>query len=90
MAAKFFGGIRISEAGLAGADIMDGCSNLVEVKYRSKLPKSLMDWIAQRDEQGCEYLVIREARGRWQVVIDGEVFRDKYLGLSDTETEGGD
>lgn len=86
-AAKEFGGVRVSEAGLPGADIVDGLGNLVEVKYRKKLPKSLVDWITQRDEQGCEYLLIRQAYGKWQVVIDGELFRDKYLGLTGTETE---
>lgn len=80
-AGKLMGGKRISQTGLAGADVEDGKGNLVEVKYRRSLPASLVEWMRQRDDQDCEYLMIKQARGKWQVVIDAELFRDKYLKL---------
>ena len=62
---------RISEAGLAGPDVLAFDGHTVEVKRRKQLPALLRKWI-----QDSQIVAVREDLGHWYLFLSLEEFLD--------------
>lgn len=71
-----YGKKRISEAGVAGPDVLDKRGNLVEVKRIKAMPKLLQSWINQARTEGADLIAFRANRGRWYIIIEADQYYD--------------